>query len=113
MSGATQHAPQRVHSIQRSITVRALVSRGSIVVAAMTKPTPCAIGLSVHTGWAACCVVSGDVRAPGILARGVIEILGDRKRFGFHLAAGMKPADAARSVTRAREHAVRAAGSAL
>jgi hypothetical protein len=69
--------------------------------------------LSVHTGWAACCVVSGDVRAPEILAREVVEMLDDRERFVFHLAAGMKPADAARSVTRAREDAVRAAKSAL
>ena len=60
----------------------------------MTKPTSCAVGLSVHTGWAACCVVSGDVRAPEILAREVIEILGDRERFVFHVAAAMKPADA-------------------
>ena len=67
----------------------------------------------MHTGWAACCVVSGDVRAPEILAREVIEILGDRERFVFHVAAAMKPADAERSVARAKQDAVRAAKSAL
>jgi hypothetical protein len=79
----------------------------------MTKPTSCAIGLSVHTGWAACCVVSGDVRAPEILARELIEMLGDQDRFVFHVAAKLKPADAERGVTRVREDAVRAATSAL
>jgi hypothetical protein len=79
----------------------------------MTKPTSCAIGLSVHTGWAACCVVSGNVHAPDILARELIEMLGDQDRFVFHVAAKMKPADAERGVTRVREGAVRAAKSAL
>jgi hypothetical protein len=79
----------------------------------MTKPTSCAIGLSVHTGWAACCVVSGDVRSPEILARELIDMLGDQDRFVFHVAAKLKPADAERGVTRVREDAVRAATSAL
>src|SRR5712692_1572965 len=79
----------------------------------MTKPMPCAIGLSVHTGWAACCVVSGDLREPEILAREVVEMLGDQERFVFHRAAQIAPADAERGVTRAREDAVRAATGAL
>jgi hypothetical protein len=79
----------------------------------MTKPTSCAIGLSVHTGWAACCVVSGDVRSPEILARELIDMLADQDRFVFHVAAKLKPADAERGVTRVREDAVRAATSAL
>jgi hypothetical protein len=40
-----------------------------MMIDAVRKPTSCAIGLSVHTGWAACCLVSGDVRAPEVLAR--------------------------------------------
>jgi len=79
----------------------------------MTKPASCAIGLSVHTGWAACCVVSGDVRSPEVLARQVVEMLGDAERFVFHRAAEMSPADAGRSVTRARQRAVRTARGAL
>jgi len=79
----------------------------------MTKPTSCAIGLSVHTGWAACCVVSGDLRTPEILAREIIQMLGDQDRFVFHLAAKLKPADAEHGVRRVREDAVRAAKSAL
>lgn len=83
------------------------------MVHAMTKPTSCAIGLSVHTGWAACCVVSGDVRAPEVLAREVIEMLGDQDRFVFHRAAEMSPAEAERSIRLAKQDAVRAARSAF
>jgi hypothetical protein len=51
---------------------------------------PQAIGLSVHTGWAACVVVSGTPKKPVIVANEVIEILGDSERFCFHMAAEMK-----------------------
>jgi hypothetical protein len=42
------------------------------------------MGLSVHTGWAACCVVGGDVHRPSIVARKRIEVLEDAERFVFH-----------------------------
>jgi len=35
------------------------------------------LGLSVHTGWAACVVAGGSVRAPRLDAREEIELLGD------------------------------------
>jgi len=53
-----------------------------------------ALGLCVHTGWAACVVVSGTPKRPEIVANQVIEILGDAERFCFHRAAEMKPAAA-------------------
>jgi len=74
---------------------------------------PCAIGLSVHTGWAACCAVAGDLHTPELLARETVEMLRDPLRFVFHRAAELKPADAARSVASARTQAARAAERAL
>jgi hypothetical protein len=35
------------------------------------------MGISIHTGWAACVVVSGSLREPQIHANEVIEILRD------------------------------------
>jgi hypothetical protein len=49
-----------------------------------------AIGISVHTGWAACVVVGGSLAKPEIVANGRIEILGDAERFCFHRAAEME-----------------------
>jgi hypothetical protein len=46
-----------------------------------------AIGISPHTGWAACVVVDGSPARPQIVANEVIEILGDAERFCFHMAA--------------------------
>ena len=54
-----------------------------------------AMGISVHTGWGACVVVSGSPANPEILANEVIAILGDSERFCFHMAAEMEP-DAAK-----------------
>jgi hypothetical protein len=64
-----------------------------------------AIGLSVHTGWAACVVAGGSLRAPRIEAREEIELLGDPDRFVFHDAAKLDRADAARSVAEATKRA--------
>jgi len=49
-----------------------------------------AIGISVHTGWAACVVVGGSLPNPAIVANEIIDLLDDSQRFCFHLAAEMK-----------------------
>lgn len=73
----------------------------------------CAIGLSVHTGWAACVAAGGSLRAPRIEAREEIEMLGDAERFVFHRAAEMDLAKAKRSVARAEEQATDRATAAI
>jgi hypothetical protein len=50
-----------------------------------------AIGISVHTGWAACVVVAGSPRRPEVIANAVVELLGEEERFCFHRASTMKP----------------------
>jgi hypothetical protein len=72
-----------------------------------------AIGISVHTGWAACVVVGGTLREPVIAANEVIEILGDAERFCFHMAAEMDRAAAREWIARARTKAVANARKAL
>jgi hypothetical protein len=57
-----------------------------------------ALGLSVHTGWAACVVVAGSLRRPRIDAREEIELLGDPDRFAYHRAAELTEDEAARSI---------------
>ena len=64
-----------------------------------------ALGISVHTGWAACVVVGGSLRKPEIVANEIIEMLGDAERFCFHMAAEMKPAEAESWIARKREKA--------
>jgi hypothetical protein len=49
-----------------------------------------ALGISVHTGWAACVLVGGTPAKPEIVANARIQILGDDERFCFHMAAEMK-----------------------
>jgi hypothetical protein len=61
------------------------------------------LGITIHTGWAACVVVGGSLRRPDIIANEIIEILGDSERFCYHRAAGM-PLESARSWIR-RMHA--------
>ncbi|HEU0201546.1 MAG TPA: hypothetical protein VFR86_14065 [Burkholderiaceae bacterium] len=72
-----------------------------------------AIGISIHTGWAACVVVDGSPAQPQIVANEVIEILGDSERFCFHMAAEMKRSAAAEWITRARKKAIANASRAL
>ena len=72
-----------------------------------------AMGLSVHTGWAACCVVGGDPRAPRVVARERVELLGDAERFVFHRAAEMQPDEVERYVRDVREKGVRAGKTAI
>jgi hypothetical protein len=72
-----------------------------------------AIGISVHTGWGACVVVDGSLRAPEIIANEVIEILPHPERFCFHAAAEMDAGAAAASIARARRKAIANASHAL
>jgi hypothetical protein len=65
-----------------------------------------ALGLSVHTGWAACVLAGGTLRAPRLEAREHVELAGDPERFVFHRAAEMDRADATRSVAKVRSDAI-------
>ena len=65
-----------------------------------------ALGLSVHTGWAAAVLVG---RRPHVELREEIELLGDDLRFAFHMAAELPIGEAKRSVARARTLATTAA----
>jgi len=71
------------------------------------------MGISVHTGWAACVVVGGSLAKPEIVANSVIEILGDSERFCFHIAAEMKRAAAEKWIVDARGKAITNARRAL
>lgn len=72
-----------------------------------------AIGISIHTGWAACVVVGGSPAKPEIVANEVIRILDDSERFCFHMAAEMKRDAAEKWIARVREKAVAKARRAL
>jgi hypothetical protein len=72
-----------------------------------------AIGISPHTGWAACVVVGGSPARPEIVASQLIDILDDSERFCFHMAAEMKRAAAAPWLARLRIKAVANARRAL
>jgi hypothetical protein len=61
-----------------------------------------ALGISVHTGWAACVIVGGSLKKPEIVANEVIDILDDSERFCFHMAADMKPDAAAKWIAEVR-----------
>jgi hypothetical protein len=74
---------------------------------------PLALGLCVHTGWAACVLAGGSLRKPQIEAREHIELAGDPERFVFHRAAEMPRDEAARSVTRVRQGAIARATGVL
>jgi hypothetical protein len=71
-----------------------------------------AIGISVHTGWAAWVVAAGSPAAPVIAANEVIDLLGDEDRFVYH-AAALLQTGAARSVANARKKALAAAKAAF
>jgi hypothetical protein len=72
-----------------------------------------AIGMSVHTGWAACVVVGGSLRKPEIIASSLLEMLSDPARFCFHRAAEMPHEDARACIARARAEAIDNARRAL
>lgn len=72
-----------------------------------------AMGISVHTGWAACVVVAGSPAKPEIVANEAIQILGDADRFCFHRAAEMERARAEKWIAATRQQAVVNAKQAL
>jgi hypothetical protein len=72
-----------------------------------------ALGISLHTGWAACVVVGGSLQKPQIFANEIIEILGSSERFCFHLAAEMEYAAVETWIARMKEKAVVNARRAL
>lgn len=51
-----------------------------------------AIGIAVHTGWAACVVVGGSPRKPEIVGNKVITLLDGEERFCYHRASEMDAA---------------------
>ena len=65
-----------------------------------------AIGVSVHTGWAACVIASGSLRRPSLATREHLELLADPERFVFHRAAELPRAAAAGFVEHARADVV-------
>jgi hypothetical protein len=71
-----------------------------------------ALGLTVHTGWAACVLAGGGLRDPRLEAREHLTLVADdAARFVFHRAAEMTRADAAPFVARARREAVERAAA--
>jgi hypothetical protein len=64
-----------------------------------------AMGISVHTGWAACVVVGGSLKRPEIFANEIVDILDDSERFCFHMAAEMERTEAGKWIASMREKA--------
>jgi hypothetical protein len=83
------------------------------MLAATERKMRLALGLSLHTGWAACVLVGGSLRDARIEARQKLELLGDRDRFVFHRAAELDRKDAKLSVDRAWSMAVERASAAI
>jgi hypothetical protein len=73
----------------------------------------CAIGITVHTGWGACVVVSGSLRTPEIIGNTVVELVDGAERFCYHRAAEMKAASVPEWLGRVRAQALAQARSAL
>jgi hypothetical protein len=69
-----------------------------------------ALGISVHTGWAACVVAGGSIENPRIELRERIELLGDAERFVFHRAEQM-PLKEAEAFVKRVERLARAAAT--
>lgn len=65
-----------------------------------------ALGLTVHTGWAAALLAGGDARAPVVEGRRRLEVLGEEERFVFHRAAELDPGKARALIDRARSEAL-------
>jgi hypothetical protein len=72
-----------------------------------------ALGITPHTGWAACVVVGGSPARPEIVASARIHLLGDEERFCYHAAARLTLEAAAGSIERLRRKALRNARRAL
>ena len=72
-----------------------------------------ALGISPHTGWAACVVVGGSLSRPEIVANEVVHVLGNAERFCFHMAAEMERGAAGKFIARVRKKALASAKRAL
>lgn len=72
-----------------------------------------ALGICIHTGWAACVVVGGSLRQPEIAANEIVEVLSDPERFCFHAASDMKHVAAAVWIEQMRVRAVKNATRAI
>lgn len=72
-----------------------------------------ALGISVHTGWAACVVVARTLKKPEIVGNLSIDVLDDAHRFCFHMAAEMTQAEAAKFLKTMRKQALANAKRAL
>jgi hypothetical protein len=72
-----------------------------------------ALGIVVHTGWAACVVAGGSSARPEIVRSEVIHILGDAERFCYHMAARMQREEASAWIARTRAIALINAKRAL
>jgi hypothetical protein len=68
-----------------------------------------ALGVSVHTGRAACVAAGGTLERPHVEARVDVELLAEAERFVFHRAAEAGPSDAEALVARARADAMASA----
>lgn len=71
------------------------------------------LGISPHTGWAACVVVSGTPIEPTIVANQVVRYAEDAERFCYHVAAEMERAAAEQWLEEVRRAAVRRARKQL
>ncbi|HLK39946.1 MAG TPA: hypothetical protein VKU41_24490 [Polyangiaceae bacterium] len=72
-----------------------------------------ALGLSMHTGWAAAAVAGGDFDTPVVVAREHVELLDEDERFVFHKAAEMALGDARAWVEGARSRAIERAAAVM
>jgi hypothetical protein len=68
-----------------------------------------ALGISPHTGWAACVVVGGTPDKPIIVANQVVRYADNAERFCYHAAAGMDRAAVESWLVDVRRRAVRRA----
>jgi hypothetical protein len=78
-----------------------------------SRAMECAIGISVHTGWGACVVVSGSPRDPEIVGNTVVELLDGTERFCYHRAAEMPAESVPKWLQQVRARALARARSAL
>jgi hypothetical protein len=72
-----------------------------------------ALGLSIHTGWAAAVIAAGTVKKPHLALRERVDLLGQADRFVYHMAAELAPAAGRRTVARAEKLAAAAADRVL
>ena len=67
----------------------------------------------MHTGWGACVIVGGSLRAPEIVSTKRVELLQDPERFCYHRAAEMQRSSADAWLTRLHTTALARACSEL